>query len=235
MKKLSIRHNQYRERHNTHKNMSIETRIAEYTDIPSLVDICRKCFPDKVIWQSPRLFATKMWEAILSWNNNETWIYSLDGRVCGFITLVTDYNSFHKEWRKQKDNFLYAKILTSILSPKFILNKSWKKTLAYLRRFKNNKNNPNIPELQNEKHLWIALLAVAPKIRRRGIAKAMIGHAIKRAVELGKKAASLMVDIRNRPARVLYEKSDFTNICSDLNYCYYEKKVNTKARRNVAS
>lgn len=235
MKKLSIRHNQYQEHTNTNKNVNIETRIAKYADIPSLVDICRKCFPDKAIWQSPRRFSKKMWEAILSWNNNETWICSLDGRVCSFITLVTDYNSFHKKWREQKDNFPHAKILTSILSPKFVLNKAWKKTLAYLRRFKNNKNNPKISELQNENHLWIALLAVAPKMHRRGIAKAMIGHAKKRAVELGKNAASLMVDIRNRPARVLYEKSDFTNICSDLNYCYYEINVNSKAHRNVAS
>lgn len=232
---LSARHSQYQKYSNIYKNTNFETRIAKYTDILSLVNICRNCFPDKAIWQAPRFYAIKMWEAILSWSNNETWICSLDGRVSGFIVLVMDHASFNKEWREQRKNFLFAKILIVILSPKFVLNIIWKKTLAYLRRFKTDKNNLNISELQNKNRLWIAILAVSPKMRRQGVAKVMITHALKRAIDFGKEAATLMVDIRNRPARWLYEKSGFTYKGSDLNYCYYEINLNRKAHKNVAS
>lgn len=208
--------------------MNLETRIANNDDIPSLVYICRKGFPDKAIWQAPKSYAKGMWEAILSWDNNETWICSVNGQVSGFVTLVTNPASFEQKWFKQRKTFRSAIVYSCILSPRFLFNKAWKKMLAYRRRFKNDKSISHTSGFSKKNHLWISIIAVAPEMRRRGVAKKLIEQSRRRAVDLGKEAASLKVDIRNRPARKLYEKMDFTYIHSDCEYCYYSMNLNGK-------
>lgn len=206
-----------------------DIRLARHEDITYLVDICRKSFPDRAIWQASRSRAKKMWEAILSWKNNETWVCSINSCISGFILLVFDFASFDQEWLKQRKNFLPVKVYACVMSPRFLFNKIWKKMFSYYRRFKNNKISLDKTDFFRKNNLWISILAVTPEMRNRGIAKKMINLSRERANEFGKEAIILKVDIRNRPARNLYEKMKFINTCSDFEYCYYITKANGKS------
>jgi len=58
----------------------------------------------------------------------------------------------------------------------------------------------------------VLTLGVLPAMRRRGIARDLLGEATRRARALGVRAVFLEVGVRNRPARTLYEAAGFTEV-----------------------
>ena len=56
------------------KNDTIILRRAVQEDIDALVNISRTSFPERLVWHISRLYARKLWEAILSWGSTETWV-----------------------------------------------------------------------------------------------------------------------------------------------------------------
>jgi ribosomal-protein-alanine N-acetyltransferase len=58
----------------------------------------------------------------------------------------------------------------------------------------------------------ILTIGVVPAMRRRGIARALLDEALRRARALGVRTLFLEVGIRNRPARALYEAVGFQEV-----------------------
>ena len=61
-------------------------------------------------------------------------------------------------------------------------------------------------------------LAVDPTVRRRGVARMLVGHALRVAQETGVLRAVLEVRAANRPAQALYERFGFRHVTRRLNY-----------------
>jgi len=71
--------------------------------------------------------------------------------------------------------------------------------------------------------LHINNLAVLPDFRRRGVATALLTHALKEGQALGARRATLEVRRSNDPARLLYERFGF--MVAGLRRAYYTKPV----------
>jgi [ribosomal protein S18]-alanine N-acetyltransferase len=71
--------------------------------------------------------------------------------------------------------------------------------------------------------LHINNIAVLPDFRRRGIATALLSHAIGEGVRLGARRATLEVRRSNEAARLLYERFGFT--IAGVRQAYYTKPV----------
>ena len=201
-------------------------RRAVGTDIDELMSISRKSFSDRPVWNTSRIRARKMWEAILSWDCTETWVCISDNNLAGFITIVSDYSMFQEAWQNQIEKYRNSKLSTCIFHPMLMMNMLWGKFLIYIQKSKSNKKRINVSELCDEAFLWIANVAVDSRMRRKGIGKKLIAHTKNRASELGKKVAILKVLARNIPARKLYEDTGFDFISSDYEYAYYKISIN---------
>jgi ribosomal-protein-alanine N-acetyltransferase len=60
--------------------------------------------------------------------------------------------------------------------------------------------------------LHIANIAVAPKFRRLGLGRRLLGHVLHRAAEKGMQSATLEVRVGNRAALSLYESYGFQEV-----------------------
>jgi len=61
-------------------------------------------------------------------------------------------------------------------------------------------------------------LAVDPSVRRRGVARMLVSHALRSAQEAGVQRAVLEVRAANQPAHALYEQFGFRQVTRRVNY-----------------
>lgn len=98
--------------------------------------------------------------------------------------------------------------------------------IAYIARIPHEKNTDSIMgvimgEFEEEGRIWLELLAVSKKFRRKGIGKALIN----KVCEIGKskdyRACFIDVDVRNSGARSFYKKIGFKQV-GEIKHYYYD-------------
>lgn len=178
------------------QNSQFSVRPAKTEDIDALVDICRKGFPDLVRWQIPRFLAKKSWEHILSSAVAETWVFSVDSKVAGLVTLILNAPVFTYE-KRHFDGGTLRKFCFYLLCPKLFFHKTLRKIHLFISKSNKKKytrqNNSN-----SMNYAWIEPIAVAPDMRKKGIATRLLELCYKRTVQLKMDGMKLVAEPAGR-------------------------------------
>lgn len=189
--------------------------------IDAVIDICRKSFPGGIRGQYPRFIATKWWRDAIASVASETWVCFVEGEVTGYVILVMDNSMYSREKRKRRSG-IFLRACTAITCPRLLLRRFFKKMVTYGWSSANHMTNSQNHPIQN-KCIWIEPIAVAPHMRGRGIARKMLEHCEKRALDLKRGVVWVKVQPQNGPAIKLYEKSEFVLFSRTSATCTYAK------------
>lgn len=202
---------------------SASVRRAKYEDVGELVNICRKSFPDSLKWRGLTSSAEKWWHIALDLPCCETWVCLCDEKIEGYVLLISDINRYNREKKKQRPSF-GTLLLILMIHPRLLITKIFKRIFSCnstsVRQVITDNSKKSADEL-----LWIELIAVSPKMRRKGLGVAMLRFCEQRAAELRRKIIKLNVGKKNVGAIRLYEKSAFVKT-NETRYEYiYTKPV----------
>ena len=189
------------------QNSQFSIRPAETEDIDALVDICRKGFPDLVRWQIPRFLAKKSWEHILSSAVAETWVCNSGDQVAALVSLVSNMVVYQSE--KHPPNMSrIKKLYFHLLCPKLLVKKLLRKICRF---FSGSTMITSLGRNQSEttNFAWIELIAVAPDMRKKGMATRLLELCYERTVQLKIDGMKLTVEPDNIAAHNLYKGFGF--------------------------
>jgi hypothetical protein len=192
---------------------SVVKRLAEKSDLNDLVNICKKCFPDEVLWNVKSL-SRKYWDIALNSDSIEIWIWQINGRIASFGTVVVDL----VRWKTEKiyhHQYSWITKLTALISNPYLTYSKIKKKI-WMIKYKINKkkqnnnrlieNPENVSQISHKESadnslisysgvycnpetlVWGELAAILPEFRSFGLlALQMIKFGEDRALALGKK------------------------------------------------
>ena len=191
---------------NDHEVICFEERKAESRDIEELIDISRKCFPEAVRWQIPRILARRRWGKILKSQIADTWVCYLNERVAGYVILIKDNNATIAK-HCHYDRHLLGRIIYLLLCPQLI----FKKLARKIRVIRN--KNIIIPKIQDgeklQNYTWVDSIGVRPEMRKKGVARKLLNICKNRTLELEKEGIKLSVETKNIAAKNLYQDFGF--------------------------
>jgi len=200
-------------------------RPAKHKDIDALVDICRKSFPYLVRWQIPRFLAKNSWEHMLSSAAAETWVCNSGGQVAALVTLVSNMVVYQSE--KHPPNMSrIKKLYFHLLCPKLLVKKVLRKISRLLFGSPMTISTAgNQSEATN--FTWIELIAVAPNVRKKGIATRLLELCYERTVQLKMDGMKLTVEPDNIAAHNLYKGFGFlcTSQGGDTDICTMKVEI----------
>jgi ribosomal protein S18 acetylase RimI-like enzyme len=176
-------------------------------DVDALIDICRDSFPESLLWTGTVFSARKWWMSAIASDSCETWICLIGVKIAGFCILITATLAWESE-RSDRDMNLFARLLAASVSPGFVMRRIWKKIIA-VRTASVNESLSATSYKENGSDAWIGLIAVAPQMRRQGLARKMLQFCEERTLQLNRKAIKLVVLPDNRPACLLYKEKGF--------------------------
>jgi GNAT superfamily N-acetyltransferase len=207
-------------------NSHLAFRKANREDIDSLVDICKKSLLWLVQWQVPKFLARKLWRNILSSNVAETWVCTSESQVIALVTLVSDISIYEGDNHlKTERNF--RKFWFYLFCPKLFVQKIGRKIHSLITPSK--KITSSEPKrYKPNSFTWIKMIAVAPHMRKKGIATELLKYCEKRTLQLGKKEMKLTVEPNNIAAHNLYRNFGFHCTCNKGHTVYYTKLLTNK-------
>lgn len=202
---------------------SVSVRRAGYEDVGELVNICRKSFPDSLKWRGLTSSAEKWWRIAIDLPCCETWVCLCDGKIEGYVLLISDINRYNQEKKKQRPS-LGTMLLILMIYPRLLITKILKRVFSRnstsIRQVITDDSKKSADEL-----LWVELIAVSPNSRGKGLGAAMLKFCEQRAAELQRKAIKLNVNKKNIDPIRLYERSGFVKTVETRYEYIYTKPV----------
>ncbi len=201
-----------------------EVTRAEYEDIPELIQVCRRSFPDSIKWQGAPVGARRWWKNVMSASAAEIYILQSEGQIAAFSLLITDEN-LSKTQVSSRPIPLWLTLLTMVTCPIVALRKA-RKALSDHFRASESVATAAVPVYwKPETRVWIGLIAVDPSHRGKGFAKQLLKYCDERTAAIGKRVIGLKVDSDNRSAQRLYQCSGYVRIASNSDSQYYAKNL----------
>jgi ribosomal protein S18 acetylase RimI-like enzyme len=198
-------------------------RQAGTGDAEVLATICRESFSGSLLWNGPRFLARDWWKAVIQTSSAETWVCLQDNEVSAFCVLVKDKAQWSGEPLPFERTGL-IKLLAGVMCPGLLLSKLARMVRPAQYPRSECQGHQGVA-LADDSLLWIRLLAVSPRHRRQGIAKAMLQLCERRTRELQRKVVQLFVFSTDQPARHLYLQQGFLCTNHKKNGCVMMKAL----------
>jgi len=206
------------------RNRSTSPVFPENSDIPALVQICRRSFMDSIRWQGLPKVAQRCWENILSSNATEAYIIRFEHQIVAFCLLITDEIAYKLEMDRKRIP-LWLRILSGMACPLVFAQQLVLKIRTFFKsKGETDDLSVSIPWKTKER-TWVELIAVHPSFRGRGFARKLLQICDQRTQVSGKKAVVLKVDSHNQAARKLYEEVGYVQMAKNTHGVYYAKTV----------
>ena len=181
-------------------------RRATIGDIEALIEICRICFPNVLIWCTNRC-ARKWWEYIIGSKSHETWVYQFNNQIVAMIRLEVDAKPYKKEIRRLRPRF-GTLLCVFIVRPRLLFEKIMETITRVTSSSVYYSENSSLNSLAN-KSMWPHTSAVLPGMRGKGIGTSMMRFCEQRAVELGYDSIKFFIKTNNNGSIRLHERLGF--------------------------
>jgi ribosomal protein S18 acetylase RimI-like enzyme len=211
---------------------NITIRRADKADVAQLLYICRRSFPDDILYQGVRWHAENWWQTAIMSEAADTYVLEHDNLVVAFAVLVKNEELWKKE-RKQRHGSFVTHLLSRLVCPMLAAAEIRIKIKDMMNTIKTRSRES--PARKQYHQTWLELLAVLPEERRRGIATRLIQECESRTISMDREAIGLIVPKIELPAIQLYKKIGYEKVGRSLKYEFYLKLLDCTQAHEEAS
>ncbi len=195
--------------------------------VPSLIEICRECFPESPRWRSAGRLAELWWACAIESPAVEVSILMNDGNVAGCAALVIDEDIWMKN-RRARSGSLCDRAVLAIRNPGAALGRVQHAAGKLCRRMR---RSPNVGRSKRARgqRAWLELIAVSPFFVGRGGGKFLLQNCEAQARAIGVDTLELRVGTGNHAAIRLYENGGYTVAAQEPRRILYAKALQGRA------
>lgn len=198
-------------------NPGVQIREARVSDAITLGRLCRRSFVKSPEWRVPMFIVGRWWRGVIEHPGCCVRVVSDDSGIIGFYIGVEDPGVW-ETMSKQGPHCKWMKGLVLLTRPAFLRSYHKKRRQARIGRGSGDGNTQNkgvnhgfsaqrvrVADVVDDRGgLYLAIMALDPRVRGRGIGKRVVEHFGDLGVELGVGTLWLHVDPRNERAQGLY-------------------------------
>ena len=216
----------------------MKIRLSTINDIRSLFRINRESFPESLRCKAPLSYWMPYWNTLICTFSAEVYVVDINNKIAGFAIVVLDREKLQLEMKKRRLPLIlyiysyFIMVFKLIISPKVLIALIRKFTQRFLFFFTKNEIQDRKIE-PSENTMWIALLAVSPKYRRKGIASLILKFLEERGIELDINIIALHVKGLNLESILLYEKINYVKTRKTFDGFTYKKRIKKSRDKEI--